>query len=134
MILITTKRKTIIKLNIKMGQNYRRISRLNTVYKIYAEVLNERVKKDIKEKNILRETPSSLRKNKLTIDNVYLLQHVIDREQQNLNGKYSLYCTPQSDISYNSKNDTVENKRKKLGQHKPDRNNKGNIRKDCKYC
>lgn len=64
--------------------NYRGIALLNTAYKIYAAVLAERLIKEVKQKNILSETQAGFRKQRGTMDNIVLLNHLMDRE---LNGE-----------------------------------------------
>ena len=59
--------------------NYRGITLLSTAYKIYAAVLNERLKNEIEEKNILPEIQAGFRKSRSTIDNIHILQHIIDK-------------------------------------------------------
>ena len=61
-------------------QNYRGISILCAAYKVYAGILNERLKNDLIEKEILPDTKAGFRKNRCTIDNVYIIQHIIERE------------------------------------------------------
>lgn len=61
-------------------KNYRGISLLNTSYKIYAMILTERLQEEIEEKNILTEGQAGFRANKGTIDNIYVLNYLIEKE------------------------------------------------------
>lgn len=43
-------------------------------YKIYAAVLNQRLKKDVEEENILPKTQFGFSKNRNIIDNMYVIE------------------------------------------------------------
>ncbi|XP_078036902.1 uncharacterized protein LOC144470014 [Augochlora pura] len=61
-------------------------------YKIYATILNEKLRKDVEEKGILPDTQAGFRKHSGTIDNAYILQHVVERETLKKKGKvYALF-------------------------------------------
>lgn len=59
-----------------MVQSCRGTSLLNIGYKIYAAVLNKRLKKDIEKKAILPETQARFKKNRSAIDDIYVLQQM----------------------------------------------------------
>ena len=85
-------RKAIIVPILKKGdvedaRNYRGISVLCAAYKVYASVLNERLKNDLTEKEILPDTQAGFRKSRSTIDNVYIIQHIVQREMEKKRGK-----------------------------------------------
>jgi len=61
-------------------ENYRGISLLNSAYKIYAGIITERLKEEAEREKALQETQAGFRKRRGTMDNVYILQHVIKRE------------------------------------------------------
>ncbi|TGZ53811.1 hypothetical protein DBV15_10472 [Temnothorax longispinosus] len=63
--------------------NYRGITLLSPAYKIYAAVLAERLMKEMVEKQILPETQAGFRKGRVVMDNIFILNHLVDRE---LNG------------------------------------------------
>lgn len=63
-------------------ENYRGVTLLNAAYKIYAEILNKRLKKDMEEKGVIQETQAGFRRGRGTMDNVYVLQHVIKKKVQ----------------------------------------------------
>ena len=72
--------------------NYRGVTLLNTLYKIYATIINNRLKKEIEEKKMLPDTQSGFRKERGTIDNIYILKHAIDKEISQQGGKvYALF-------------------------------------------
>lgn len=56
MILLCKERKP------KIAGNFRRITLLNTAYKLYAAVLNEKLKTEIESKEILSDTQAGFRK------------------------------------------------------------------------
>ncbi|XP_015440284.1 PREDICTED: uncharacterized protein LOC107195037 [Dufourea novaeangliae] len=67
--------------------NYRGISLLCTAYKIYAAVLNEKLKEEIEKNKILPETQAGFRKGRGTMDSAYILHHIIQRETTKKRGK-----------------------------------------------
>lgn len=72
------------------AQNYRGITLLNTSYKIYAMILENKLKQETEEKGILPETQAGFRKNRSGIDNIYILNQIIEKELTNKGG--TVYC------------------------------------------
>jgi len=68
-------------------RNYRGVTLLCTAYKVYAAILTERLRQEMEEKGILPETQAGFRKKRGTMDNIYILQHVIRREVRKKGGK-----------------------------------------------
>ncbi|XP_017879159.1 trichohyalin-like, partial [Ceratina calcarata] len=68
-------------------ENYRGITLLNTAYKIYAAVLNERIKKNLEDEQSLDDTQAGFRRHRGVVDNVYILQHVVEKELKRKGGK-----------------------------------------------
>lgn len=62
-------------------ENYRGISLLCTAYKIYTEILRGRLEKEIKERMLLPESQAGFRKGRSTLDNIFILNHLIQREK-----------------------------------------------------
>lgn len=60
--------------------NYRGITLLNTAYKIYAMIIEERLKQEIEKGKILPDTQAGFRKNRSTMDNIYILNYAIKKE------------------------------------------------------
>lgn len=60
-------------------ENYRGITLLCTAYKIYAEILRKRLEKEIELKGMLPEGQAGFRKGRSTIDNIFILNHLIQR-------------------------------------------------------
>jgi len=66
-------------------KNYREVTLMDTVYKIYANNLNERLKKEVERK--LEEELFGFREGRSTIDTIYVLNYVINREIARKRGK-----------------------------------------------
>lgn len=62
--------------------NYREISLLCTAYKIYAEVLRSRLEEECERKEIIPESQGGFRRSRGTIDNIFVLSHLIQREKK----------------------------------------------------
>ena len=68
--------------------NYREISLLSTAaYKIYAMVLDDRIKTEIERKMVLPDMQADFRKGRRTVDNIYILQHVAEKAIEEKEGK-----------------------------------------------
>lgn len=65
-----------------MVGNYRGISLLSTWYKIYTEILRSRLEKEIEEKKLIPESQGGFRKARGVMDNVYVLNHLVQREER----------------------------------------------------
>ena len=57
--------------------NYRGIAIGNAIYKLLATLVNERLKNYVEANNILSDTQSGFRKNRSTVDNIYVLDQCI---------------------------------------------------------
>lgn len=66
--------------------NYREIT-LRTGYKIYAINLQERLEREVEEKRILPETQAGFRKERNTMDNIYILNYAIGKDILRPGGK-----------------------------------------------
>lgn len=53
-----------------------------TVYKIYAEVLRNRIEKEVEEKGMVPESQAGFRRGRATIDNIFVLNHLMQREKR----------------------------------------------------
>lgn len=60
--------------------NYRGITLLNTAYKIYAMIIEERLKQEIEKGKILPDTQAGFRKNRSTMDNIYILNYALEKK------------------------------------------------------
>lgn len=57
--------------------NYRGISLLSTVYKVYSAILNNRLCENIEENQIMVDEQNGFRKNRACIDHIYVLSSVV---------------------------------------------------------
>jgi len=64
----------------KVG-NYQGISLLCTAYKIYAEVLRNRLESEMEEKDIVPKSQAGFKKNRSMIDNI-MINHLMQREKR----------------------------------------------------
>ena len=52
---------------------------MNSAYKVYAMVFTERLREEIEDKEILPESQAGFKKGRSTMDNIYILQHVVEK-------------------------------------------------------
>lgn len=71
-------------------ENYRGISLLCAAYKIYAEIIRGRLEEEV-ERKMLSESQAGFRKGRSTIDNIFVLDHLIQGEKQK-KGKEKIYA------------------------------------------
>jgi hypothetical protein len=62
------------------ANNCRGITLLNTAYKVYAMIVEERLMKEMNERGVLPDGQAGFRKGRGTMDNVYILNHIIGNE------------------------------------------------------
>jgi len=55
---------------------------LCTAYKVYAEMLRNRIEKEVERKGMISESQAGFRKGRATLDNVFVLNHVMQREKR----------------------------------------------------
>lgn len=61
-------------------RNYRGITLMDTAYKLYASILNERLKNEIDEK--LKEGQFGFKRGRGVMDAVYVINHIVDRDRE----------------------------------------------------
>ena len=61
---------------------------IDTAYKIYANILNKRLKKEVKKK--LGEGQFGFKEGRGTTDAIYIINYVVNRELTKKKGKFSL--------------------------------------------
>jgi len=61
--------------------NYRGISLMCTAYKVYTELIRRRLEVQIEGRNCLPETQAGFRKGKSTMDNIFILTHLVQKEK-----------------------------------------------------
>ena len=71
--------------NKEETRNYRGVTLMDTAYKIYANMLNKRLKKEVEKK--LGEGQFGFREGRGTIDAIYVINYVVNRELTKKKGK-----------------------------------------------
>ncbi|XP_036142138.1 uncharacterized protein LOC105840937 [Monomorium pharaonis] len=66
-------------------------SKPSLAYKIYTEVIRDRLERETEEKGLLPESQSGFRKGKSTVDNIFVLNHVVQREMGDKNKEERVY-------------------------------------------
>lgn len=61
-------------------EDYRRITWMSSLYKIYASIVADRVEKKVKEGRMLPQTQTGFRKGMGTLDNIYVLNYLVNDE------------------------------------------------------
>ena len=64
---------------------------MSTAYKFYTKIIRSRLVKEVEEKRILPEGQASFRKGRSTLDNVYVLNHIIQRAKGKRKKLYSMF-------------------------------------------
>lgn len=72
--------------------NYRGISLLCSAYKIYAEVLKNRLEEEEEYLEILPESQAGFRRGRSTMDNIFILNHLSQREKRKGKGEDKVYA------------------------------------------
>lgn len=62
------------------AEDYRKVTLLVTAYKVYAMVIAERVKEEMEGKGLLSHNQAGFRKGMNTIDNIYVLNYLINKQ------------------------------------------------------
>ncbi|XP_071582471.1 uncharacterized protein [Temnothorax nylanderi] len=62
--------------------NYRGISLLCTAYKVYAEILRNRLEEIMEMKGMIPDSQAGFRKGRSTMDNIFILNHIVQREKE----------------------------------------------------
>lgn len=63
-------------------ESYRSISLLCMAYKIYVEILRKRLEKEVEIKEMLPESQSGFRRERSTMDNIFILNHLIQKKKK----------------------------------------------------
>lgn len=61
-------------------EDYRGVTVMNTLYKVYAMVIQGRLEKEMEKKNMLPEEQAGFRKGRGVLDNIYVLNYIVNRE------------------------------------------------------
>jgi len=73
-------------------ENYRGISLLGTAYKMYAEILRKKLEVIVGSKGLLPENQAGFRKGRSTMDNIFILNHIVQREKVKERGENKVYA------------------------------------------
>lgn len=68
-------------------ENYRGISLLCSAYKVYAEILKNRLENEVEEKDLLPESQTDFKKGRSTIENIFTLNHIVQRKKKKVMNK-----------------------------------------------
>lgn len=68
-------------------EEYRRVTLMPTLYKIYAMILAGRLKRDLEEKGTMPHNQTGFRKGMGVIDNIYVLNYLVNRQVEKKGGK-----------------------------------------------
>ncbi|KMQ88480.1 rna-directed dna polymerase from mobile element jockey-like protein [Lasius niger] len=68
--------------DLNKAGNYRVISLLCSAYKIYAEILRNRLEEEAERLDLLPESQAGFRRGRATTDNIFVLNHIIQREKE----------------------------------------------------
>lgn len=63
----------------EVAKDYRKITLMSTLYKIYTSVLMERVKEELEKKEIIPDNQTEFRKGMGVMDNIYVLNYLINK-------------------------------------------------------
>lgn len=67
-------------------EEYREMMITPTLYKVYVKVLAEKLRKEVEEKEIMPQYQTGFRKGLGTMDNIYVLNYLINRELKRKKG------------------------------------------------
>jgi len=62
--------------------NYRGISLLCSAYKVYAEILRNRLETEVERMDLIPESQTGFRRGRSILDNIFILNHVMQREKR----------------------------------------------------
>lgn len=69
-------------------EDYRGVSLTSTLYKLYASVLADRLREEIEEKNLIPQNQTGFERKGLgTINNIYVLNYLVNRQLGKEKGK-----------------------------------------------
>jgi len=78
--------------DVNVRGNYKGISLLCTAYKIYTEIIRKRLEEEVENKNMLPESQTGFRKRKSTLDNTFILNHLVQKGQDMDRRKGKVYA------------------------------------------
>lgn len=73
-------------------EDYRVVTIMPTLYKIFAAVLKGRLREEVEGAGVLPERQTRFRKGRGTMDNVYVLNYIMNRQLQRKGGRWLRCC------------------------------------------
>lgn len=73
-------------------RNYRRITLLDTSYKLYAIILKNRLRKEEEKLKILPETQAGFRRGRSCIDKIYVLKTIAEKAKSKKGNLYTFFA------------------------------------------
>ena len=77
--------------DVNERKNYRGISLLATAYKLYTEILRNRLIKEVEDKGILPENQVGFRRGRATMNNIFVLEHLIQMAKERKKKLYAIF-------------------------------------------
>lgn len=71
----------------KNMEDYRRVTTVTTLYKIYAAMMADRLREEVEREEIIPPNQMGFRRGMGTIDNIYILNYIINRQIEKKRGK-----------------------------------------------
>lgn len=59
---------------------------------MYTDIIREKLEKEVEKKELLPEGQAGFRKGRSTLDNIYVLTHLVQREKEKGNGSKRIYA------------------------------------------
>jgi len=113
-------------------KNYRRITLMNTAYKIYASILNEKLQRETEEK--LREIQFGFRRGRGIMDAIYVLNYVINKKLSRKGGKVFAFFADLKAVFNNVNRRQLYEMMKKIKVKENLRLNNRDVQGNMKYC
>ena len=116
----------------KVGE-YRGVTLMPTLYKVYTMVLANRLEKEVEEKRIVPPNQTGFRKGMGTIDNIYVLNYIVSRYIAKEKGKLvALFVDFKAAFDSVDRGDTERDDERERGKGRTQGKGRGNIQRDKK--
>lgn len=69
-------------------EKYRGVTLTSTLYKVYASVLANRRNREVEKKDLVPQNQTGFRKGLGTVDNIYVLNYLINKQLSRVGGKW----------------------------------------------